>query len=56
LPASFGRSGSKNNALYRKFGIKQRSNEWMRADYVKRACELVEDQLRLRLPNGADAA
>jgi ring-1,2-phenylacetyl-CoA epoxidase subunit PaaA len=56
LPAFFGRSGSANNALYRKLGIKQRSNEEMRADYVTRARELVEGQLRLKLPEAAQAA
>lgn len=56
LPAFFGKSGSKNNALYRKFGIKQRSNEEMLADYVVRARELVETELKLKLPDIAVAA
>jgi ring-1,2-phenylacetyl-CoA epoxidase subunit PaaA len=56
LPAFFGKSGSKNNEVYRKFGIKQRSNEEMRADYLVRARELVEDELRLKLPDIAAAA
>lgn len=56
LPAFFGRSGSKNNETYRRFGIKQRSNEEMRADYVARARALVEDHLKLKLPEIADAA
>jgi ring-1,2-phenylacetyl-CoA epoxidase subunit PaaA len=56
LPAFFGKSGSENNALYRQFGIKQRSNEEMRADYVKKARELVEDHLKLKLPEVAEAA
>ncbi|HEX6840168.1 MAG TPA: Phenylacetic acid catabolic protein [Stellaceae bacterium] len=56
LPAFFGKRGSKNNALYRQFGIKQRSNEEMRADYVKKARELVEDHLKLKLPEVAEAA
>ena len=56
LPAFFGQSGSQNNALYRKFGIKQRSNEEMRADYVARAKELVEGHLKLTLPEIAEAA
>ena len=56
LPAFFGQSGSKNNALYRQFGIKQRSNEEMRADYVNKARELVEDHLKLKLPEVAEAA
>src|SRR6266852_2713410 len=56
LPAFFGQSGSQNNALYRKFGIKQRSNEEMRADYVTKARTLVEDHLKLKLPEIAEAA
>src|SRR5216683_2834750 len=56
LPAFFGASGSANNALYRKFGIKQRSNEEMRADYVTKAGALVEDHLKLKLPEIAEAA
>jgi ring-1,2-phenylacetyl-CoA epoxidase subunit PaaA len=56
LPAFFGQSGSKNNALYRQFGIKQRSNEEMRADYIVRARALVEEQLQLKLPAAAEAA
>ena len=50
LPAFFGRAGSKNNEAYRRWGIKQRSNEDMRADYLTRARTLVEDQLGLTLP------
>ena len=56
LPAFFGKSDSDNNKLYRQFGIKQRSNEEMRADYLKRARDLVEGQLQLRLPAVAEAA
>lgn len=56
LPAFFGQSGSANNALYRRFGIKQRSNEEMRADYVVRARALVEKELQLKLPVAAEAA
>jgi ring-1,2-phenylacetyl-CoA epoxidase subunit PaaA len=50
LPAFFGKSGSKNNELYRRFAIKQRANEEMRADYLERARALVEDHLKLKLP------
>jgi ring-1,2-phenylacetyl-CoA epoxidase subunit PaaA len=50
LPAFFGRSGSKNNEVYRKWGIKERTNEAMRADYIERCRSLVEDKLGLRLP------
>jgi ring-1,2-phenylacetyl-CoA epoxidase subunit PaaA len=50
LPAFFGASGSKNNALFRRLGIKQRTNEEMRADYLERAKALVEGELGLHLP------
>jgi ring-1,2-phenylacetyl-CoA epoxidase subunit PaaA len=56
LPAFFGKSGSDNNKLYRQFGIKQRSNEEMRADYVERARALVGKELKLELPEIAEAA
>ena len=56
LPAFFGKSGSKNNELYRQFGIKQRSNEEMRADFLSRARDLVENHLKLTLPEVAEAA
>jgi ring-1,2-phenylacetyl-CoA epoxidase subunit PaaA len=49
LPAFFGSAQSKNNALFRKWGIKERSNEDMRADYLVRARTLVE-KLGLTLP------
>src|SRR5713101_6319132 len=52
----FDANASKKNALYRKFGIKQRSNEEMRADFVERARALVEDELKLRLPKTVEAA
>jgi ring-1,2-phenylacetyl-CoA epoxidase subunit PaaA len=57
LPAFFGKTGSRNNELFRKYGIKQRTNEDMRADYLARAKALVEEFLGLRLPEvAADAA
>jgi ring-1,2-phenylacetyl-CoA epoxidase subunit PaaA len=49
LPAFFGGDRSKNNEIYRKWGIKLRTNEEMREDYLVRAKELVES-LGLRLP------
>ena len=49
LPAFFGRPGSKNNEMFRRWGIKLRSNEEMREDYLRRARALVEG-LGLRLP------
>ena len=50
LPPFFGRSDSPNNASFRKFGIKLRTNQDMRADYVQRARQLVEEKLGLTLP------
>jgi len=55
-PAFLGRSGSKNNVLFRKYQIKQRANEEMRADYLERARALVEDHLKLKLPEVAAEA
>lgn len=49
LPAFFGSARSKNNETYRRFGIKVRTNEEMRADYLARAKSVVEE-LGLELP------
>lgn len=49
MPAFFGSDQSKNNELYRKFGIKFRTNAEMRADYMQRVKRVVED-LGLVLP------
>ena len=49
LPAFFGGPGSRNNETYRKWGIKRRSNEAMRADFVERARKMVAE-LGLTLP------
>ncbi|HXL75109.1 MAG TPA: Phenylacetic acid catabolic protein, partial [Burkholderiales bacterium] len=49
-PRFFGSSGSKNNAIFRKYGIKMRKNEEMRDDYMARAKDAV-DKLGLRLPD-----
>ncbi len=54
-PKFFGASGSKNNELYRKCGLKLRTNEEMRADYVARAQDIV-GKLELTLPEIALAA
>ena len=54
-PKFFGASGSKNNELYRKYGIKLRKNEEMRADYIARAKDIV-GKLELELPEIAVAA
>ncbi len=49
VPFFFGSSKSKNNEIYRKWGIKLRTNDDMRADYVKRAKEAVE-KIGLTMP------
>ena len=51
LPAFFGRAQSKNNELYRKWGIKKRKNEEMLDDYLKLTHELVVNKLNLELPS-----
>lgn len=55
LPKFFGRPKSKNNEIFRKWGIKQRTNEDMLAAYVNRAQTLVED-LGLTLPDLSESA
>jgi len=55
VPAFFGRAKSKNNEIYRKWGIKLRSNEDMAADYVKRGAEAIR-KLGLQVPDIAVAA
>jgi ring-1,2-phenylacetyl-CoA epoxidase subunit PaaA len=49
-PAFFGSSKSKNNEIYRKWNLKQRTNDEMRADFLGRVTELVEKDFGLRLP------
>jgi ring-1,2-phenylacetyl-CoA epoxidase subunit PaaA len=49
-PAFFGASQSRNNEIYRKWQIKQRTNDEMRADFSARVRSLVESDLGLRLP------
>ena len=48
-PKFFGASGSRNNEIYRKYGLKLRSNEDMRSDYMARARSTV-DPLGITLP------
>ena len=55
MPAFFGRPKSKNNEVFRKWGIKKRTNEEMRADYMGRAQEAA-GKLGLTLPAVAQAA
>jgi ring-1,2-phenylacetyl-CoA epoxidase subunit PaaA len=49
-PAFFGASQSKNNEIYRKWGLKQRTNDEMRTDFLNRVQELVEKDFGLKLP------
>jgi ring-1,2-phenylacetyl-CoA epoxidase subunit PaaA len=49
LPRFFGAPNSRNNEMYRKYGLKQRRNEEMREDYMSRVRILVEG-LDLVLP------
>jgi len=49
-PAFFGASQSKNNEIYRKWKLKQRTNDEMREDFLGRVSELVEKDFGLRLP------
>ncbi len=50
-PAFFGASQSKNNEIYRKWSLKQRTNDEMRQDFLMRVRELVEKDFGLTLPN-----
>jgi len=49
-PAFFGASNSKNNEMFRRLGLKQRTNDEMRADFLQRVTELVEKDFGLKLP------
>jgi ring-1,2-phenylacetyl-CoA epoxidase subunit PaaA len=55
LPSFFGGSRSRNNEIFRKWNIKQRTNDEMRQDYVKRASE-VAAKYGLTLPEIRQAA
>jgi ring-1,2-phenylacetyl-CoA epoxidase subunit PaaA len=55
LPSFFGSAKSKNNEIFRKWKIKQRTNEDMREDYIKRATE-VAAKYGLSLPEVRKAA
>lgn len=50
MPAFFGSPKSRNNEIFRKWGIKLRTNVEMRDDYMARAKDLVEGKLGLKLP------
>ena len=49
LPEFFGSSKSKNNEIYRKWGLKKRTNDEVRNEYILKAKEVVSD-LDLKLP------
>jgi ring-1,2-phenylacetyl-CoA epoxidase subunit PaaA len=49
-PGFFGASNSKNNEMYLRWGLKSRSNDEMRADFMARVTELVEKDFGLSLP------
>ena len=49
VPYFFGRTKSKNNEIYRKWGLKERTNQEIREDYIKRAAGVVS-KLGLTLP------
>jgi ring-1,2-phenylacetyl-CoA epoxidase subunit PaaA len=49
-PAFFGASNSKNNEMFRRLGLKQRTNDEMREDFLLRVTELVEKDFGLKLP------
>lgn len=46
----FGRPNSENNRIYRKWGIKQRTNEAMADDYAHRIEDVVVGKFGLKLP------
>ena len=46
----FGRPQSENNRIYRKWGIKQRTNEAMAEDYAGRIKDIIVGQFGLTLP------
>lgn len=50
MPPMFGKSQSRNNEIYRKWGIKKCTNEELRSDYIKRAHAVVT-KLGLNLPD-----
>lgn len=49
-PGFFGGSKSKNNETYLRWGLKTRSNDEMREDFLARVTELVEKDFGLSLP------
>jgi ring-1,2-phenylacetyl-CoA epoxidase subunit PaaA len=55
MPNFFGGAKSRNNEIFRKWGIKMRTNEDMRADYISRARDAA-GKIGLTLPEVAVAA
>jgi ring-1,2-phenylacetyl-CoA epoxidase subunit PaaA len=49
-PGFFGGSKSRNNEIYLKWGLKSRTNDEMREDFLARVTELVEKDFGLSLP------
>ena len=49
-PGFFGASKSRNNEMYLRWGLKSRTNDEMREDFLARVGELVEKDFGLRLP------
>ncbi len=49
-PGFFGASQSKNNEMYIRWGLKSRTNDQMREDFLDRVSDLVEKNLGLSLP------
>jgi len=47
----FGRSRSSNNDAYRHWGIKSRTNDEARADFIERSRSFVVDEVGLRFPD-----
>ena len=52
VPSFFGRAQSRNNEIYRKWGIKLRTNKEMAADYIRRGGEAIQT-LGLEVPPAA---
>ena len=49
-------SASENNRVYRKWGIKQRTNEAMAEDYVNRISDIIVGKFGLELPSPVENA
>ncbi len=47
----FGRSTSANNDLFRRWGVKRRTNDGSRAEFIERSRAFVVDDLELEYPD-----